>query len=472
MIKFLLPNNNEKLWTKTIELFNGLIWMFYLCLVIGASFVHGNYMSSQWLFFSGVFYLWFGFALLVQLFQPKISVRGLKSAYLVSVLLCLSIFWLILQISLTHQSVLHDMLVNSIGKQENYRPDWFEPSYLWSVEPEKTRWLALSELLMLCIFFSTIYLVNSRTRLQQLLITLLVVGLFHSLMGIYGKFFSVIFVDMQQLDGHWSAARSYFVNRNHYGALIVLSSLSLLSYIFAKLIKEIPGRRRIYHDSSSNLKVIALAILTIIFIFALAASESRGASLSIVAGMILCFLVSSTSFTIKRRNMLIFILLISILVLIVLADGLLQRLIDSSLSIGEREQQWRITIEAILANPLLGYGGGSYSTVFQIFREEAPLRNVMYAQAHNHYLHLWLERGFIGLCMWLLIFFFVLRQCLVMLAKVQSRLVIGVLNACLVIISAALIQSLVDYNLQNLTLRVYFFVTIALVYAAPYVRLK
>jgi len=443
-----------------LKLFDVAIWLSFIALFVAASFVTGGYSEAQWLLYSAVYYGWFGFFLLLMLLKGRYVKRSLVSAKWLTILFLISLFWLALPLYMPVNHYLNDLLPSA--KLSIYpKPDWFSPSSLWSVNPERTRSLVLSELMMLCVFVATLVLIDSRKRVKQILYIFLLVGVMHALIGIFGVFTNVLFVDVKEIDGHYSAARGLFVNRNHYAAFIVLMLFGSFGFALRNVISN--NRNVEIH----NVVIIVLSLVALAGIFL---SQSRGAAIGLFAGgMCAVFYVLTKGIKISKLTVL-FASLLVIVTLSYFGQTLLHRLSADALSLGERTLQWRITLEAILTNPWLGYGGGSYITVFQIFRADVDLREVVFAQSHNHYLHLWLERGLIGLALWLTIIVLIIFQCVGKLKNITSSLIRSVLVAGLIILISALTQSLVDYNLQNLNIRFYFYVMIGVMYSAPYVK--
>ena len=134
---------------------------------------------------------------------------------------------LLLQMTLPINS---DVALLSGPSSSSIAPQWFAPAGLWSIVPEKTRWLFNSELLIFSTFVLSIALVCSRRRLKQLLTVILIVGVTHSLVGVFAKYGGLTLVDIMQLDGHFTAARGWFINRNHFAAFVSLCLVSALAW--------------------------------------------------------------------------------------------------------------------------------------------------------------------------------------------------------------------------------------------------
>ena len=205
---------------------------------------------------------------------------------------------------------------------------------------------------------------------------------------------------------------------------------------------------------------------------ALFLSESRGAFLAFFASFILCvgLLLRNEMFRIQRWYFLFFVVFALVSLSLFFGDGMVDRFKNDALNIGERQTQWLITWQAIKQQFWFGYGAGSYELVFQTFREYADLRAAVYDQAHNDYLHIFLEQGLIGLLLWLGFIAFVIRYIVLNYLQSKSTLISSTLLAGLIVITAILVQSLVDYPLQIMSIRCYFFVIVALLIAVPHIK--
>ena len=447
-----------------------LAWFGLLTLIGIASFIFGGYGSQHWLQFSAVFYVWFCFSLTLAALGGRINWRAIRSARHVIILLLASMIWLYLPLIVPYKHALYDLLETRLVDGPAHLPTWFSPMISWSVSPNRTRWLLMSEVLISCIFISTLALVYNRQRLRQLLVLFMIIGLAHAAVGLFGKFANVLFVERLEVDGHFDVARGLFINRNHFAAFLVLTLLGGLAAQWRLLIKT--PFNNVKEVMASHLRVRHLWVLFSIGLTLVAciSSQSRGAVLSLVVGLVIAMVFTGTQELRNKRIILLPLVVFSVIAFVYFGQELLQRLSQDALSLGERWEQWQITFKAIRHNPLLGYGGGSYATVFQVFRDDDNLRQVVFAQSHNHYLHLWLERGVVGLAIWLTMIALIIKRAVKILRKSPSSLVRGVQFAAMVVMVAALTQSLVDFNLQILNIRAWFFIIIAITYASSHIK--
>lgn len=397
------------------------------------------------------------------MFGARCHWQALKNSKFVLICLILIILWLLLQTMIsTKESVLSLQLYQSIT------PFWFKPTYLLSIKPDKTLWLMFSNIFILVWFVMSLSLLDSRNRVKQLLIVLLLVGSFHALAGISAMYSGVHLIDIKQLDGHYTAARGWFINRNHYAAFLVIALIGCVVTILKPFVspKDKLIQRSLIDKSLANKVLFLLGGL--LLISAILLSQSRAGYIGILVSLVLVVAIYSQLTTIAVNKYFVAVCVLILLSLtLYFGNDLILRLTSNTMSLGERVSQWGITWHAIKQSPIFGYGGGSYATVFQLFREYTDLRQVVFNQSHNDYLQLWLEQGLIGLLLWITIIATILRCAIRSILHANSRYVISVTLSALIIIIAGLLQAGVDFNLQIINIRSYFFVIIALIFVMP-----
>jgi len=440
-----------------------LLWYTYLAMLVWLSFVTARYENIVWLHFASVFFCFFAVYVICIALGAPFNKRALLLSRVPMALSALTVIWLLLQASLPIINSAHVILFPA-----DYIADWLAPSFTLSIDSARTGRLAFFNLFVLSWFVVSLAIIRKRQRIMQLLFIIMLIGLFHALVGIYSKMIGRHLVEASALDGHWSYARAWFVNRNHFASFISLSLITSMAYFVRQLIRGSDKRRLLaLLDLLLSPKLFYL-IAPIVGVVAIFASQSRAGVLGLVMAffIVYCFLGFSDS-SLGKHWKKITALFGSFLILFVLfGQDTLQRLLAGSVSIGERLDQWAITWQAIKQAPLAGYGGGNYTAVFQIFRGTEELRQVVFDQSHNDYLHLWLEQGLIGLALWLSLIGVAVASAVRAYHRSQSTLVRALLLSGLVVITATLMQSLVDFNLQIVNIRCYFFVIIALLYVA------
>ncbi len=452
------------------SLFDQIVWFAFLALLVVISFVNEVFSSKSWLMIAGAVYLLSALTALNAILGGRCNWLALNKSKPALFVLLLMLAVLVGQIHISLPSNT-DWLLKIDRSQPT--PDWFAPIARWSVVPEKTRWLLSSELMVFFGFCLSIALLSTRQRLKQLLFVMMMVGLFHALIGIFAKFGSMHLVDTKQLDGHFDAARAWFVNRNHFAAFMSLCMTGAITFQIKQVIDQAAlSPFRVLLKQLSGAQLVYLVAL-VIGIAAIVLSQSRAAFAGLFLSIIVMLLfVGKYVFKPTSSSRWTFLLPILIVVscsLLYFGADLLERF-GSGSYLGERLAQWKLTWVAIEQSPLLGFGGNSYADVFQILRGDDELRQVVYNQAHNDYLHIWLEQGALGLLLWLSLLFMVLRSSYLTLKTTRSRLVSATMFAVLVSLFCALIQSMVDFNLQIINIRFYFFVIMSLAFSVPMIK--
>lgn len=455
---------------QTIPFLDAFVWYAYLFLLVVISFLNDYYSSQAWLLLSAFIYVLCGLCVCSAINGGLCNWRGLNQAKYVIIILCAMLLLLWLQITLP-RSQYSDLLLLDNPLFNGEVPMWFEPPGRWSIVPNKTRWLLNSEALVFSILVLSIALLSSHRRLKQLLYVVLFVGLFHSMVGIFTKYVGIILVEVEQLDGSYSATRGWFINRNHYAAFVSLCLLGALAFQLKDLISHKQKFTRVMIiDQINRYKVISL-VAFIIGMIALVLSQSRAGFIAFLVSFFCVSIVVGrgkliNALRFSRRKLLIKLTVIVVVVIGFFGAELMLRFSADSL-LGERSAQWALSLASIKQAWILGYGGNSYADVFQVVRGYQDFRQVLYNQSHNDYLHILLEQGLLGLTLWLGLLMLVFRAAYTAITNTTSSLVISTLVSVMVVLFAALLQSGVDFNLQILNIRCYFFVIMSLAFSVP-----
>ncbi len=441
-----------------------LVWVSFLALLLILSFTSASYQSEVWMRLSLALYIISVAYLLLILAGLPCNISALRRGGGVILVMVAALIWLYAQtvIPFDHQ------VRASLSAYAN-TPAWFDPGNLISVDPLRSHWLLYGNLTVFSIMLLSVSMIRNRSRLKQMLYLLMLAGAIHAISGVSAKYAGVYLVDRLQLDGHWSAARGWFINRNHFAAFLIMCMAGAIPFFLRT------------SGSQVLLSIRSLSMVSILLsAFAIILSQSRSGIISLLALLAMALVVlpmlNSKSRMLFQGNSQAalkyagFGLLLLIMASLLFGHELVQRLSTSFLGLGERKLQWEITLQAIQQSPWVGYGGGSYASIFQFFRDYADLRQVVFDQSHNDYLHIWLEQGLVGLALWITTVLLVLYIAYKGYSRARSSLVAGVLAGASFVLIAGLIQALVDFNLQIISLRCYFFAIIGILLAAPSVH--
>jgi O-antigen ligase len=187
-------------------------------------------------------------------------------------------------------------------------------------------------------------------------------------------------------------ATGTFVNRNSFATFLASGLAIGVPVLLDSVAAAIAAK------SSRQWVFVAVIAAGIVFIVAaLLASGSRMGAFAGGAGALVTFGIGLFAVRDLGRSRLVFVLVgvVAAAALIVLyGSGVMERLIFTHDEDGRGElyaQVW----QAILQRPLLGYGGGSFPSTFQIFQHAPLAGEVVWDHAHSTYLALWFELGFV-----------------------------------------------------------------------------
>ena len=439
-----------------------VFWYGYLALLVVISFLTHRFESVGWLFYCAAFYLYAALYCMAVAFGMRCGWSTIKNARWVLICLLISIVWLFVQLVLPVNS----WPVNFFMVEGLSVPEWFQLEKKITVNPQKTRWLMFTYIFTLSWFLISLAVVDNRRRIKQLVLVVLGVGVVHASAAIYTMYLDVHLVDQSLIDGHFRVARGWFVNRNHFAGFINLTLVGVVIYFLQfKLRLRTNSLSHMLLNEALSTRVLYWAAMVLMLV-ALIMSQSRGGLGSLLlAGLLVSIFVLQSNFRIRKMVWLLGVLCLVMILMAFFGQDLLTRLFNESFSLGERVLQWKLTWFAVQKSWLFGYGGGSYGTIFRIFREHADLRPVIFNQSHNDYLQLWLEQGLLGMFLWLVTLGLVFNSAINSLRVTQSQFSAMLLTAVVIVLLAALLQAGVDFNLQIVNIRCYLFVIITLIFA-------
>jgi O-antigen ligase len=216
------------------------------------------------------------------------------------------------------------------------------------------------------------------------------------------------------------------------GYLIMMLPLSL-GYLF----KE--NKRYFPHP---NLKNISLILLTLLIAFVLLLTKSVGAFLSIFLSFLI-FIVLSRHFN-KKSLLLLLILFLTFTAIFILRSYKAEYFTTPTFSLQKRLIYWQNALSVILRHPFRGIGLGNFPFIQSQF-------------AHNSYLQIWAEIGFLGIIGFLGFIYKSLKT--IQLKKlIADKLYAGLLIAIL----SFLIHNLVDFSFFIPEVSIFWWIFIAL----------
>lgn len=236
-------------------------------------------------------------------------------------------------------------------------------------------------------------------------------------------------------------ATGTFINRNSFATYLASGMATGTALLLGSFV--VKRERLIWQEWAER---AALLVGIGFIVGALLATGSRMGLVAGIGGVALVTLVCA----IVRPARIVFV----VAGLLIVAGGLVMlgysgSLIDRLLGlIGSSDGRWPVyatMLEMIAERPWLGYGGGSFATVFPVFQRPPVDGGFIWELGHSTYLSLWLELGIIAGSLPTLIVVLLAGRILVALRDPKT-LVTGL--AALGTIGAFAIHATVDFSLE------------------------
>ena len=305
------------------------------------------------------------------------------------------------------------------------------------------------------LLISTLWLTASRARSQMLMYGLLVGGGLNAIFGVVDLYLPGRLLPWLygQFELPWVVGS--YANRNHFAALMAMCvpvGLGLAYWNFSVF-------RYAAGHSSRPVRALDFAtgpgggvlFLVVLCVSAILLSGSRGGVIAVCTGCGLAGLLFLGRLGAGRqaRPLVWLMLLVVALSLVWTGTGVVgERVGELGLS-SNRVALNRAVLPMVGVSPLIGFGGGTFETVFPSFKtSEFGLSNfgVVYTHAHNDFLEAFVEYGLVG-CVFLggglgLL----LCKGIAALRKRRDPLARSVAFGCVGATTALLVQGLVDFN--------------------------
>jgi hypothetical protein len=205
---------------------------------------------------------------------------------------------------------------------------------------------------------------------------------------------------------YFGDATGSFVNRNNFAAFAGIGFILTSVMVYRAGRKTVAGRHGARDLAAGILDLVAfpsgLWILAWgINLTALALSHSRAGLLAAVAGALVALVLmahrsNGDEMPVRGRRVLSLLVfcMLALTVFSISGGGVLDRFGQTGDSLQLRLNAYRVTIDAMTANPWVGTGLDTYGDVFRSLRtDDFPIR---FARAHNTYLELLLELGLLA----------------------------------------------------------------------------
>ena len=257
---------------------------------------------------------------------------------------------------------------------------WGMASALWAVEPARTL-LVLPTSASLVIF----YLVAVSFRISEDEFQWI------ARLAILGGCLTAVFLSYEYFAGvNWATGAGATLLQR--GTLIMGETEVNPDSVGLKLIIPIALSTSSFLSARNRLTRVASFCALGVTVFALLLTMSRAAFLALLVVMV----VFARRLRLDRR--LIAVVLLAAAVLSVMPGSIFKRFAEAGVTGGAgRLDIWYVGLEMAMRHPFLGVGLGNFLVAFKGYAGYAPTFQGFDRAAHNVYLEMWTELGFVGL---------------------------------------------------------------------------
>ena len=325
-----------------------------------------------------------------------------------------------------------------------------------------------------CILFLTLVLTNSEKRLNQLVLVMVMAGIFQAL---YGTFLVLskseyLFFENTRWQG---IATGSFMYRNHFANFLLLTLSLGIGLMVAHLASSKSHSVKLaIADAIDKLfsPKALIRISLILMVIALVMTRSRMGNTAFFVAMTACSIFALLFM--KRKTRALIWLFGSMLVIdIFIVSSLFglekvqQRIQQTSVEQETRDDVVLDAIELIPQFPITGTGAGSFYSTFQLVQGPGIFR--FYDFAHNEYLQFTIEYGIPITLLLASMILASLWQAQRALRKRNRNLMRGVGFAAMMAIIGQLIHISVDFPLQIPANTIYFIIILAMAWMANHI---
>lgn len=345
-----------------------------------------------------------------------------------------------------------------------------------SVDPHVTAEGWLKSLAYALVFALVLLLARKRSRVKQLALALVLGGLcqatYGSLMTLSGAEYGFFY----RKDSYLGVATGTFVNRNHLAGYLEMCLAVGIGMLIATL-EEARGmgwRQRLRDVAQLFVSAkIRLRLSLAVMVIALVLTHSRMGNMAFFGSMLVA---SAAGFALSRYATRPAMILLASLMLIDLAivgtwfgvEKVVDRIGHTTMAAELRDEVYSYAAEQWKDHLFVGSGLGTFYAVFPRYRGGDVA--AYYDHAHNDYLQFGAETGVVGITLLGLLVASSLGAALLAQYRRRDPLMRGLGFAGVMGITAILIHSATDFNLQIPANAMTFMILLALAWIALYFK--
>jgi O-antigen ligase len=344
-------------------------------------------------------------------------------------------------------------------------PTWQAISY--SPQGAFAWWIFL---LSLGLFYHVVReLCEDDKTLRRIILVMIVLGLGEAIYGLIQALvpsMGVLWVDY--IHNYMGTARGTFINRNNFAGFLEMIWPLALGITLSMTGRMHSIKMALNSDRLNQQALMALCIIA--FLLTLILTRSRAGIICGIVGFLVFFIMARPGMQTRSKQIRIMlggiVFLLAIYTMTIGIGPVMERFLTIESDGGSRISIWRDSLSIIRDYPL-GIGLRNYEKVFAVYNH-SPIVDKTVVHAHNDYLQLLIETGWVGFFALVGTIFVFLVKCARRIKHLNFRkdplrfyLAVGAFSG---IISMG-VHSLFDFNLQIPANCVYFVVLMAILSA-------
>ncbi len=324
-----------------------------------------------------------------------------------------------------------------------------------SVEAHATASAWLKSLAYILVFCLTLLLINTRKRLKYLAYVLIFSGLFQAVYGSLMMLSGLEYGFFTEKTFARGVVTGTFTNRNHLAGYLEMCLAVGTGVMIANLDNStgLNWRQRLRYLVELCLSAkFRLRLSLVIMVIALVMTHSRMGNTAFFASLLIAGCAGLILSRHATRSMIILIASLIIIDICIVGtwfgvEKVVERIEQTTLESEHRDETYRHILKQWSDYKLTGSGLGSFYTVFPKYKTQLET-GAFYDHAHNDYLEFATETGVVGLAILGSIVIWSISIALVAQYRRRDPLMRGISFAAIMGITAILIHSTVDFNLQ------------------------
>ncbi|MEO7741978.1 MAG: O-antigen ligase family protein [Usitatibacter sp.] len=324
-----------------------------------------------------------------------------------------------------------------------------------SLDPHATDAALLKALAYGAVFFLVLALVGTRSRVRTFSLVLVCAAVLHAVYAVLMHLADRTVPQFGELITHGASASGTYANRNHFAGYLEMMLALGIGLLLAGLSegRADSWKRWVAHVLEWILSpAMVLRLALCILVIALTTTHSRTGNTAFFASLLVAGTIGIVLSRHATRKTLILLASLVVIDLVIVGswfgvEKLARRLEETTLTdVRVREEPAAYALDIIKDYPLFGSGPGTFASTFPRYRPETVVDYFDYA--HNDYAQIGAETGLIGLGLMGLLVGASLAAALLAQWRRRDPLMRGMAFAAVMGITAMLIHSWTDFNLQ------------------------